>query len=284
LFRHSDKLTFALALIASLLPAADASCNAPSGMIVQKVEPTGRQILGAPVYRNTIVSPRYRIDGIHRSMKGPQSAGRIVTGDPKGQNELLWITAHYTEIVEGDSDQVTSPEFMCHSNLDFAGGMTYENRRGRATRQRMFTLSQGQMQVRFPEGYGIPIESRRNIRLGTQVLNLNPQPHAMSVRHRAVIEYERQSDLASPMKPLIVITAQGLKAVDESGTARQASGANHRPHSGAANHDRVEPGGVGAWRTVRQPIGHRSVLARRIVRFISHGVQFPGSSRAASLD
>jgi len=171
----------------------------------------------APKVRTaTIHSKTYEIDGIYRSMKGPLGRQAVSFAPESAEPDLLWITGYRTEIVDPEEDRVVSPEFMCHSNLDL--------RRGQPARRllddhgtksnRLFTVSQGQMEVQFPEGFGVPILSTEKLTLDTQVLNLNPQPETFEVQHRTTIEYVRDDELDEPMRPLFQRAAQGMVALD----------------------------------------------------------------------
>ena len=85
---------------------------------------------------------------------------------------------------------------MCHSNLDLDVA-AHEALLGknRAFSQRLFTLSQGQLSIRFPDGFGIPVMSSETLDLTTQVLNLNLEGEAIEVRHKVDLEYVRDGDV-----------------------------------------------------------------------------------------
>lgn len=260
-----------------IVSAAHATLSWAAGMsrpprvqpTTQPAEETDKKIHGAAVLKKIYTSPRYKIDGIYRSMKGPQSYGPVIVGEADRANELLWITAHYTEIVEGDEGQLASPEFMCHSNLSITNPKQYSEVFGTEPRQRLFTLSQGQMDVRFPDGFGIPVMAHQVLRLETQVLNLNPQSTDLNVRHRGTFEYVRQSDLEEPMKPLLVLNAQGMVA-----TTTQAL------YYGEADPTEEEHG-PGC--SVGRPAGARGVLGPEGGKFAAHWVVEPGRSENRTL-
>lgn len=164
-----------------------------------------------PTYEASFLSRIYPIDQIYRSMMGPQARQIVRIGDTNTP-ELVWITGYRSEIVSSDSGDVTSPEFMCHSNLRFGQMPAHRAlfKWKRAGRPRLFTLSQGQMGVRFPEGYGVPMISTEFLQLDTQVLNLNDQDEALSVQHKTTIQYVRDVDAPTPLKPLFQQSAQGM--------------------------------------------------------------------------
>jgi hypothetical protein len=173
----------------------------------------------APVHSATFYSRSYDIDQIYRSMMGPKGQEQVLVSE-EAEPELLWITGFDAEIVDEATDEPVSPEFMCHANLGFGQMPRHRElfqldrdgrRRGRI---RLFTLSQGQMDVKFPPGFGVPVASNELLTIDTQILNLNPVEQASTVKHKTTIDYVRDRDLSKPMKPLFQKAAQGLVLVE----------------------------------------------------------------------
>ena len=165
-----------------------------------------------PVQSATIFSKPYSVDRIYRSMTGPDSVQRFAF-NKAAPPELVWITGFEAEIVAGEDEHPVSPEFMCHSNLDFLDTDEHSKLlRGEAvkTNRRLFTLSQGQMSVEFPKGFGVPVLSTETFALTTQVLNLNPQDEAFDVRHKTTIHYVLDRELDRPMRALYQLPLQSL--------------------------------------------------------------------------
>jgi hypothetical protein len=203
-------------LIAALLVAAPASVLADN------------QSRGIPIYKKTFFSKAYEVDRIYKSMQGPQSTQRLTLR--AGPPELLWLRAYRTEIVGPDSDEPVAADFMCHNNLNLADPERHSALFGaHHTRQpRQFTLSQGQMDVVFPKGFGIPIVSDEPLLVATQVLNHNLPDADFSVRHKTTIEYIRDSDLKRPMKALFQRGVEGLVLLEgHSGHPNAADGDEH---------------------------------------------------------
>ena len=95
---------------------------------------------------------------------------------------------------------------MCHSNLDIKKPvLNYSNSSTAKTRlDRLFTVSEGQLEIKFPEGFGVPIMSDQKFSLSNQVLNHNfPNPHT-EVRHKIQITLIRDKDLKNSLKPLFL--------------------------------------------------------------------------------
>jgi hypothetical protein len=172
-----------------------------------------------PVHEKTIESPEYRIDKRYRSMLGPYAQQDVYLVDSEAP-ELLWITGYRTEVVDAGDGSEVSQEFMCHANLDFEA-REYMDRfdMSHGISGRVFTLSQGQQRIDFPEGFGIPMASDTPFQLTTQVLNLNLDDPDLSVRHRVTIEFVRDSEVPAdrPMKPLYQQAVQGFKSLEDHG-------------------------------------------------------------------
>ena len=92
-------------------------------------------------------------------------------GEAGSPSELLWVTGYRAVLVGPDGESAASQEFMCHSNLD----IDMERHRDlfqwkKQVSTRLFTLSQGQFDITFPAGFGLPIFSDEVFSLNTQVL------------------------------------------------------------------------------------------------------------------
>lgn len=168
------------------------------------------------VHTRTITSKPYRIDKKYASMRGPYGFDDVRLLDTE-KPELLWIVGYKTTVVDAASEAEMSQEFMCHANLDF-DARDYYGRFPTAPpiSGRVFTLSQGQQDIRFPEGFGIPVTSDLPITLATQVLNLNiDDPKGLQVKHRVDIHFVRDSEVQGEMIPLFQGAAEGFKALGD---------------------------------------------------------------------
>jgi hypothetical protein len=174
---------------------------------------------GPVVHRKTIESPEYRIEKKYRSMLGPYGQQDVYLVDSK-EPELLWITGYETEVVDAGDGSEVSQEFMCHANLDFEP-REYMDRfdMPHGISGRVFTLSQGQQKIDFPDGFGVPLISDQPLELTTQVLNLNLEHPDLRVRHRVTIDFVRDSEVPAdrPMKPLYQQAVQGFKSLEDHG-------------------------------------------------------------------
>jgi hypothetical protein len=167
-----------------------------------------------PLHSRQVVSEVYTIDRVYKSMQGPSSwiHTSILPGQP---GELIWVTGYRAEVVGPDGKTVLSPDFMCHSNLSFDAA-DHAQRFGwtRRTSNRLFTVSQGQAEVQFPEGFGIPLMSDEPLAVQTQALNHNWPDTTAQIRVRVTIDYVRQQDLSEPFVPLYMTAANALVLLD----------------------------------------------------------------------
>ncbi len=185
------------------------------------LDPQGHAIAGAEpgktpiVHTQTVVSQPYHIDKLYASMRGPYGFDdvRLLEGDSV---ELLWIVGYRTTVIEGAGPGELSQEFMCHANLDFEASDYYDRFPGAPPISgRVFTLSQGQQEIRFPEGFGIPVTSDLPITLATQVLNLTLPEARLDVRHKVDVLFVRDSEVEGEMVPLFQGAVEGFKALGE---------------------------------------------------------------------
>ena len=169
---------------------------------------------GSPPRSAQVLSKTYLVDRKYKSMMGPQSTQPVFLLESQAP-ELLWVTGFKAVVVGPDGETPVSQEFMCHSNLDL--NMNLHKRLfglQRNAPNRIFTLSQGQQEIHFPEGFGLPVMSDEPFRLTTQVLNHNIEGQTFEVRHKVTIDFVRDSELASPLKPLFHLAATGMVLMD----------------------------------------------------------------------
>ncbi|MCC5025015.1 MAG: hypothetical protein J6386_20475 [Candidatus Synoicihabitans palmerolidicus] len=185
------------------------------------------------IEKKVILAPVFTIDKIHRSMMGPsamQEFSLTTTDEP----ELLWMVSFRAEMVNADGTELLPQEYMCHSNLDidiaaYRQLMEWE----KVASPRLFTLSQGQFEVKFPAGFGIPLVSWQPLTLNSQVLNVNEPEINQRVRHRITIEFVRDRNLTEPMTPLFMSAAQAMVLVEGDGGYWGIDDANPAKHGEA---------------------------------------------------
>lgn len=168
----------------------------------------------SPIHTKTVLSPAYHIDKRYPSMTGPSSIDVVKLWE--GETEILWITGYRTTVVDVGSGEPISQEWMCHANLDFDAKRYYEVfPKGPPISGRLFTLSQGQQEVLLPRGFGIPVTSDLEIKLATQVLNLNDDGQPKDVKYQVDVMFVRDSERMAPMIPLYQSALEGFVALEE---------------------------------------------------------------------
>ncbi len=170
--------------------------------------------VAAQLHTKEFLSPVYHIDKEYRSMLGPQSTESIQLRDDASE-ELLWLRGFSATMVSGTTGDAVSQEYMCHSNLDI-DPQAHKELFGwqKNANRRLFTLSQGQQKIEFPEGFGVPLLSSEILELNTQVLELNWTGQSSDVRHRVGFDYVRGVDLQRSLKPLFMVAANALVLVE----------------------------------------------------------------------
>ncbi len=209
---HITVVSFGLAA----LIGCSADSGTPSGS--ERAESAGGPGVhsGAPVHRREYLSPVYTVDQIFKSMEGPMAKDtiRVVEGSPEDEPELVWIVRYQATVTDPDGS-LLSEEFMCHANID--APPSYREQFGTGLRvmgDRLAVLSQGQLAIEMPQGFGIPWVSNEPLDISTQVLNHNIVGETLRVRQRVFIDYVKDSDLEKPLKPLIQNGASGLSLVE----------------------------------------------------------------------
>ena len=185
-------------------------------------------------------SDAFTIDTTWASMQGPYRVMDVTLTDTT-THEIVWVVGYEAAIVDADSREPKSSEFMCHSNVDvdmarhrqIFGWQKFPSRR-------LFTLSEGQTEVNLPDGFGIPLRSDEPLSVTAQVLNHNYHGAPIRVRQRITVHYIRDRDLRRPLVPLYQRGINTLVRLDGPGGAYNSEVMDHDMHDHAA------PEGMGA--------------------------------------
>jgi hypothetical protein len=163
-----------------------------------------------PVETTVVYSDAFSIDTLYASMRGPYHVMKVQLADSTS-HELLWVVGYEAAIVDADTREQKSSEFMCHSNVDLDmarhreifGWKKYPSRR-------LFTLSEGQTEVRLPDGFGVPLRSDEPLSVTAQVLNHNHKGEPVRVRQRVTVHFIRDRALK---KPLVALYQRGVNTL-----------------------------------------------------------------------
>ncbi len=129
------------------------------------------------------------IDTIYRSMQGPYEIKHISLDE---KQPVVWISGYSVKLIDANSKSVISPEFMCHNNLNYyQEDLIPWKIKTSGANDRIFTLSEGQTDLSFPEGFGIPVLGKQKFEMVSQVLNHNYDTIDVSIQHVAQLEISR---------------------------------------------------------------------------------------------
>jgi len=167
------------------------------------------------VWQIELLSAAHTVDRVYRSMRGPQERRSLPLFE-FDRPERVWITGCRLQMVAEDGVTPSSNRFTCHTNIDRGTDHASQAGQFRHRDQRLFTLSQGQTQIRFPAGFGIPLASDTQLDVVMQVLNLEPLPVPVRVRHRLTMTVVRERAGATPMIPLYETGISGMKTLKTS--------------------------------------------------------------------
>ena len=156
----------------------------------------------------TLLSAGYRLDRIYKSMEGPSSSHPGLHLPAEANDEFTWLTGIDTEVVDAESTEKISSEFLCHANLTFdqAKGKpaNYNQQLGNQTHLdwRIFSIVPGRFSIHLPEGFGVPIPKGAVLDYFTMSLNQNRQGHVVNARMKTQVHAVSASDPSAPTKAL----------------------------------------------------------------------------------
>ena len=161
-----------------------------------------------------LLSNPFAIDQIYESMRGPLTQ-RQFSLQPDTPTQLIWLTGYSVEILDAHQQRSEPLDFECHTNLAYPRKSKAPDGFQRPRGGRIFTLTQGQVDLRLPPNFGIPVLSDEALVFNTQALNLNEPEMDRTIWHRAELRYVRDADLEIPMKALVATAAQVLVTLED---------------------------------------------------------------------
>ena len=192
-----------------------------------------RRQTGDGVWQIELLSAVQTVDRTYKSMQGPLDR-RILPILADQPDQAIWVTACRVQMVAEDGVTPISDRFTCHTNVDRrprqGADVVGLNQRD----DRMFTLSQGQMAVEFPPGFGIPLAADTELEIVMQVLNLTPLPTPIRIRHRVRLTVVEDRKGTASMVPLYQQGLSALKPIDSRMADRQSMRTAHRTASSSA--------------------------------------------------
>ncbi len=166
-----------------------------------------------------VMSDAYLLDRPFMSMHGPHSWTPEFALGEGVNDDLLWLRGITTQIVDARTLTPVSDEYMCHANLmlNESFGAPNHNAAFRNTThqpRRLFTQVPGRLNLRFPDGFGIPVRNGEEMRYLSMAINLNHDGQSRRVRFHTQIDYLPQSKAETKMKPLFLRALYVMQPID----------------------------------------------------------------------
>ncbi|MBY0357417.1 MAG: peptidylprolyl isomerase [Candidatus Obscuribacterales bacterium] len=147
---------------------------------------------------------------------GPSMSGQAAVNDPQATKkitglvdtadkprELYWFKGMKIDVLDENDKPLPTAEFICHLNLDvdpaFRDKVFPEGER--CHNGRLITLTQGQTDIQFPEGFAVPVASDERWTLTFQAANRTTDQHRR-LKHRCRMYFVKDADLLYPVKAL----------------------------------------------------------------------------------
>jgi len=120
-----------------------------------------------------------------------------------GPRELYWVKGLRVDVVDEQGRLDSGGEFVCHTNVDvdpnfrnrtFSGG-------DRCLSSRIFTLTQGQTEITFPDGFGVPVTSEEAWTFLFQAANRTTDEHRR-VKHLCTLYLIQDRERVRPITAL----------------------------------------------------------------------------------
>jgi hypothetical protein len=143
--------------------------------------------------------------GMMGSSADPPSNSRVrgLVDTSKQTRTLLWLKGVKLQVLDENNRVLPTAEFICHFNIDTNPG--FRNRifwqAERCQISRLITLTQGQTDMTFPEGYGVPVASDEPWTIIFQAANRTTNKHRR-VKHRCTLYFIKDSELMHPITAL----------------------------------------------------------------------------------
>ncbi|MBX9722254.1 MAG: hypothetical protein K2X81_12715, partial [Candidatus Obscuribacterales bacterium] len=128
-------------------------------------------------------------------------AGLVDTSS--SDKELYWFKSIKLQVLDENNHPLPSAEFICHLNIDadqVNRFMSFPDLE-RTGSSRVITITQGQTEFHFPDGYAVPVSSDEEWKFIFQAANRTTNQHRR-VKHLCTVEFIKDSDLKSDMKAL----------------------------------------------------------------------------------
>jgi len=158
---------------------------------------------------------RFVENGGQASMAAQASAESTIP-DSNGVRRLFWLKGVKLELLDENDKVLPTAEFFCHLNIDvdpkFRDAAFPEGEH--CTNSRLFTLTQGQTEMMFPKGFGVPLASDEKLRCIFQAANRTTIEHRR-IKQRLTIFLIPDDQLIQPITALNWFTPYMTVVVDK---------------------------------------------------------------------
>jgi cyclophilin family peptidyl-prolyl cis-trans isomerase len=140
------------------------------------------------------------------SMKGGPGSGDKISSLPDTAGtapKLYWVKGFKLEVLDEKDKVMPTAEFICHLNIDVdpAERNRIFQEGQRCMNGRILTVTQGQTEISFPDGFAVPVASDEHWRFIFQAANRTTDEHRR-VKHRLTLYMIPDRELVHPITPL----------------------------------------------------------------------------------
>jgi cyclophilin family peptidyl-prolyl cis-trans isomerase len=135
----------------------------------------------------------------------PSMAATVTAGGglPRSHEKpaLYWVKGIKLVVLDENGKSLPTAEFICHLNVDVDPRSKVFDSAESTGNTRLFTLTQGQTEFHFPEGYAVPASSNEKWVFTFQAANRTTSEHRR-IKHLCTVDFIKDSDLNKPMTAL----------------------------------------------------------------------------------
>jgi cyclophilin family peptidyl-prolyl cis-trans isomerase len=153
------------------------------------------------------------------SLKSGHSAADSISPLPDTSHsvpKLLWLKGFKLDVLDENGKAMSNAEFLCHVNVDLdpvkRNGLFPDG--ARCNSSRLLTLTQGQSEVTFPNGFAFPVASSEVWRIMFQAANRTTDEHRR-IKQRLTIYFIPDGDLLEPVTALSYFNPSVAVIVDK---------------------------------------------------------------------
>jgi ankyrin repeat protein len=178
---------------------------------------------------NLAGGPAMGAPGMNDHASGSVASGpALLKSTADKSRQLYWFKGMKLEVLDENNKVLPDGEFICHLNVDV--DQDYRNKifpeGERCNVFRVITITQGQTNMRFPEGFAVPVASDERWTVVFQAANRTTNEHRR-LKHRCTMFFIKDSDLVTPVKALGWYIPAGVVVVDKDTPEAHASETAH---------------------------------------------------------